>query len=46
MSKEENNKMIMIENLVWEIAKILTPDSYIEPEKVKTAKTKVVEILS
>jgi len=46
MSREEHNKMAMIDNLVWEIAKILTPDSYIDPERVKTAKTKVVEILS
>ncbi len=38
--------MALIDNLVWEIAKILTPDSYIDPEKVKKAKTKEVEILS
>ena len=46
MSREKHNKMANIDNLVWEIAKILTPDSYIDPEKVKVAKTKVVEILS
>ena len=46
LSKEEHNKMEMVENLVWEIAKILDPNNFIDPNKVKKAKNKVLEILS
>ena len=46
LSKEEHNKMAMVENLVWEIAKILDPQNFIDPDRVKKAKNKVVEILS
>jgi len=38
MSREEHNKIAKIENLVWEIAKILQPDSYIENQKIEKAK--------
>lgn len=43
MSREEHNKMAKIENLVWEIAKILHEGSYIEPEKVAKAKKALLE---
>ena len=34
MSKEEHNKISKIENLIWEIAQILNPNSLIEKEKI------------
>jgi len=46
MSREEHNKMAMVENLVWEIAKILSPNSYIEPKKVSKAKETLLAILT
>jgi len=39
MSREEHNKMAMIDNLVWEIAKILIPNSFIDPKRVADAKS-------
>lgn len=45
VSREEHEKMAMIENLVWEAAKILTPSSYINPNKVIKAKNDLVETL-
>lgn len=45
MSREEHNKSVMIENLVWEIAKIVSPNSYIEPKKVKKGITVLLNIL-
>jgi len=44
-SRKENDKMAMIENLVWEIAKILEPNSYISPHKIKEAKDNLLSIL-
>jgi len=46
MSKEEHNKMAMIENLVWEAAKIISPDSYIDPKKITKAKENLLANLS
>ena len=46
MSKEEHNKMAMIENLVWEAAKILLPNSYIDPKKVTKAKENLLAALN
>ena len=46
MSREQHNKMAMIENLVWEVAKILSPNSYIDPKKVANAQKTLVEILT
>ena len=45
MSKEEHDKMARIENLVWEIAKIIKSESYIEPQKVEEAKQALLTIL-
>ena len=44
--KEEHNKKMMIENLIWEIAKLQKPDSYIEPQIVKKAKEEIIKILA
>ena len=38
MSKEEHNKIAKIENLIWEIAKTLQPNSLIENKKIEEAK--------
>ena len=46
MSKEEHNKMAMIENLVWETAKILLPNSYIDPKKITKAKENLLAALN
>lgn len=46
MSKEEHNKMTMIENLVWEAAKILLPNSYIDPKKITKAKENLLATLN
>lgn len=45
-NREIHDKMAMIENLIWEIAKIIEPNSYIDPEKIKHAKTALLKILS
>lgn len=45
MSKEEHNKMANIENLVWEAAKILFPNSYIDPKKIAKAKENLLDSL-
>ncbi len=46
MSREEHNKMAMIDNLVWEIAKILIPNSFIDPKKVAEAKSNLIKCLT
>ncbi len=46
MSREEHNKMAIIDNLVWEIAKILIPNSFIEPKKVAEAKSNLIKSLT
>lgn len=46
MSKEEHNKMAMIENLVWDAAKIILPNSYIDPKKVTKAKENLLAALN
>jgi len=38
MSKDEHNKIAKVENLIWEIAQILQPNSFIESEKIEKAK--------
>jgi len=45
LSKEEHNKTAKIENLIWEAAKILNPDSYIEPKKIQDVKQHLLRIL-
>jgi len=46
LSREEHNKSAKIENLVWEIANIVTPNSYIDPKKIKKAKESLLKILN
>jgi len=46
MSREEHNSMAMIDNLVWEIAKILIPNSFIDPKKVAEAKSNLIKSLT
>jgi hypothetical protein len=45
MSKEEHNKIAKIENLIWEIAQILHPNSLIEKEKIEEVKKNLLKIL-
>ncbi len=45
MNRKEHEIDAKITNLIWETAKILNPDSYIEPERVQRAKTEVINIL-
>jgi hypothetical protein len=44
MSREEHNKMARVENLIWEIAKILQEKSYIEKDKIEKAKKALLTI--
>ena len=44
--RELHDKMAMIENLIWEIAKIVEPNSYIDPEKIKRAKDTILKIFT
>jgi hypothetical protein len=45
MSKEEFNQNAKIENLIWEIAKLLNPDQFIEKGKIEQAKNTLLSIL-
>ena len=45
MSKEDHNKIAKIENLIWEIAQTLHPNSLIEKEKIEEAKKNLLNIL-
>ena len=45
MLKKDHNKIAKIENLVWEIAQILYPNSIIEKEKIEEAKKNLLKIL-
>jgi len=38
VTREEHNKASMIENHLWEVAKILEPNSYIDPNKIQKIK--------
>jgi len=38
MSKNEHNKIAKVENLIWEIAQTLQPNSIIESDKIEKAK--------
>ncbi len=44
-SREEHDRIAMVENLIWEIAKILKPNSYIDPLKIKKAKDYLLSTL-
>ena len=46
MSKEEHNKIAKIENLIWEIAQTLHPNSLIENEKIEKAKKDLLSIFN
>ena len=46
MLKEDHNKIAKIENLVWEIAQILHPNSLIKKEKIEEAKKNLLKILN
>ena len=46
MSRENHNKMAMIENLIWEIANILNKDQYIDPKKITQTKDTIIKLLS
>ena len=46
MLKKDHNKIAKIENLVWEIAQILYPNSIIEKEKIEEAKKNLLKILN
>ncbi len=45
MDRTEHEKDAKITNLVWEMAKILNPNLYIEPELIEKAKIEVRNIL-
>lgn len=44
MSKDEHNKIAKVENLIWEIAKILQPNEYVEKSKIEDAKQTLLTI--
>jgi hypothetical protein len=46
MSKEDHNKTAKVENLLWEIAQILNPNSIIEKERIEEAKKSLLNILN
>ena len=46
MSKEEHNKIAKVENLIWEIAQTLQPNSLIQPEKIEKAKKDLLKIFN
>ena len=46
MLKKDHNKIAKKENLVWEIAQILYPNSIIEKEKIEEAKKCLLNILN
>ena len=46
MLKKDHNKIAKIENLVWEIAQILHPNSLIKKEKIEEAKKCLLNILN
>ena len=44
MSKEEHNKIAKVENLIWEIAKTLQPNSLVDTKKIDEAKLTLLQI--
>jgi len=44
--REIHDKMAIIENLIWEIGKIMEPNSYIDPKKIKRVKDTILQIFS
>jgi len=43
ITKEQHNKMAAIENMLWEIAKIISPNDYIDPQVISKAKEKLLD---
>lgn len=46
ISRDEHNKISMIENHLWEIVKIMKPNSYIDPQKIQKIKEYILSELS
>ena len=46
MLKEDHNKIAKVENLIWEIAQTLHPNSLIGKEKIEEAKKSLLNILN
>ena len=44
MSKNEHNKIAKVENLIWEISKILQPNSIIDANQIEKAKQSLLLI--
>ncbi len=45
MSREEHERNTTIENLVWEAAKKIKPNSYINPKTIKKATADLISAL-
>jgi len=45
MNREEHTKNSKIENHIWEIAKILNKNNFVEEKMIKEAKDSVIKIL-
>ncbi len=45
MDRKEHEIDAKITNLLWEAAKILNQESYIEPDMIQKAKVEVIKIL-
>ncbi len=46
MLQEEHNKIAKIENLIWEIAQIIQPNSFIKKENIEKAKKDLYNIFN
>jgi len=46
MLREEHNKIAKIENLIWEIAQIIQPNSFVEKKNIKKAKNELFNIFN
>ena len=44
MSREEHNKIAKVENLIWEIANTLNPNTVIDTKKIEEAKQILLKI--
>jgi len=44
MEREEHNKIAKIENKIWEIAKILQPNSVLDDKKIKEVELYLLKI--
>lgn len=46
MSREEHDKIAKVENLIWEIATTLNPNSVIDTKKIEEAKYTLLQIFN